>query len=114
MLLNFAGVSELSTTFSLSKLQAVPEWNAEAVVPAPHTGGAGSAASSTRLATIDRAEPCFITNVSAYTHQQAHFINAIRGKSDKQADGMAAVGKSMASFRTFAQTWPSFFSKVFL
>ena len=93
-LLNFAGLSKLSTTFSLSKLQAVPQWNAEAVVPAPHSGGASSAASSTRLASdraIDRAEPCFITNVSAYTHQQAHLINAIRGNSDKHADNMVAV-----------------------
>ena len=93
-LLNFNGVSKLSKTFSLSKLQAVPQWNAEAVVPAPHSGGASSATSSTRLAsdyTIDRAEPCFITNVSAYTHQQVHFINAIRGNSDKHADDIVAV-----------------------
>ena len=93
MLTNSAGVSKLSTTFSFSKLQAVPQWNAEAVVPAPHSGGASSAASSTRLAsdrTIDRAEPCFINNVSAYTHQQAHLINAIRGNSDKHADDMVA------------------------
>lgn len=57
-------------------------------------------ASSTRLAsnrTIDRAEPCFITNVSAYTHQQAHWINAIRGSDDKHADATVLVESFLGS-----------------
>jgi len=64
------GVIKLTTTFPLSKLQQVPDWNAPAVARAPHSAGVKSAASSTRLAsdrTVDRDEPCFITNVAAYT-----------------------------------------------
>ena len=87
-------VTKLTTTFSLAKLQEVAAWNAQAVGRAPHSAGAKSAASSTRGAsdcTIDRAEPCFITNASAYTHQQAHWINAIRGNDDKHADATVSV-----------------------
>ena len=86
------GVTKLTTTFSLAKLQEVPAWNARAVGRAPHSAGVKSAANSTRLAsdrTIDRAEPCFITNASAYTHQQAHWINAIRG--DEHVDATVSV-----------------------
>jgi len=88
------GVTKLTTTFPLSKLQQVPAWDAPAVARAPHSAGVKSAASSTRLAsdrTVDRDEPCFITNVSSYTHQQAHWINAIRGKDDKYADATVLV-----------------------
>jgi len=82
------GVTKLTTTFSLAKLQAVER--------APHSAGAKSAATTRGASdrTIDRAEPCFITNVSAYTHQQAHWINAIRGDDDKHADAMALVASS--------------------
>ena len=99
------GVTKLTTTVSLAKLQGVSAWNAQAVERAPHSAGAKSAASSTRGAsdrTIDRAEPCFITNVSAYTHQQVHWINVIRGSDDKYADAMALVASS--KFLSFAQT----------
>ena len=88
------GVTKLTTNFSLAKLQGVSAWNAQAVEQAPHSAGAKSAASSTRGAsdrTIDRAEPCFITNTSVYTHQQAHWINTIRGSN---ADTMALVASS--------------------
>jgi len=93
-LLDLHGVTKLTTNFPLSKLQEVPAWNAPAVARAPHSAGVKSAASSTRLAsdrTIDRAEPCFVTKASAYTHQQAHWINAIRGKDDKHTDAMVLV-----------------------
>jgi len=93
-LLDLHGMTKLTTTFPLSKLQEVSAWSAPAVARAPHSAGVKSAASSTRLAsdrTIDRAEPCFITKVSAYTHQQAHWINAIRGKDDKHADATVLV-----------------------
>jgi hypothetical protein len=88
------GATKLTTTFSLAKLQEVAAWNAQAVRRAPHSAGAKSATSSTRGTsdrTIDQAEPCFITNVSAYTHQQAHWINAIRGNDDKHADATVSV-----------------------
>ena len=94
LLKNSTGATKITTTFSLSKLQEIPAWNALEVVRAPHSGGLESAASSTRVGsarTIDRAEPCFITNVSAYTHQQTHLINAIRGSSDKHVDDTAVV-----------------------
>jgi len=94
LLTDLNGATKLTTTFPLAKLQGVPVWNAPAVARAPHSAGVKSAASSTRLAsdrTIDRAEPCFITNGSAYTHQQAHWINAIRGKDDKHADATVSV-----------------------
>jgi hypothetical protein len=56
------GVTKLTTTFSLAKLQEVsaPPGIAQAVGRAPHSAGAKSAASSTRGAsdrTVDRAEP---------------------------------------------------------
>jgi len=87
-------VTKLTTTFSLSKLNAVPEWGAEAVLRAPHSEGCSPAASSTRLGSdriIDRAEPCFITQVSAYTLQQVHVINATTGMCDKHMDDRAVV-----------------------
>jgi hypothetical protein len=49
------------------------------------------------LEPIDQAEPCFITNVSAYTHQQAHLINAIRGNSDNADDIVVVVSLCPAS-----------------
>src|SRR6266511_1439210 len=102
------GITKLTTAFSLAKLQQVSAWNTEAVERAPHSAGAKSAASSTRLAsdrTIDRAEPCFITNVPAYTHQQAHWINAIRGNDDKHAESTVSVvsTKSLSTNRFITQ-----------
>jgi hypothetical protein len=81
-LLRTDGLTKLTTTFPLTELQAVPEWGAETVLRAPHSGGCSSGASSTSLGTnrtIDRAEPCFVTNASAYTHHQVHMIS--RGTS---------------------------------
>lgn len=81
-------VTKLTTTFSLAELQAVRSWNAPEVTRAAHSDKAkstSSAPSSARVATdyaVDRAEPCFITKVAAYTHEQAHIINAIRGQSE--------------------------------
>ena len=97
LLTDLNGVTKITTTFSLAKLQEVSAWNAQAIGRAPHSAGAKSAASSTRGAsdrTVDRAEPCFITKVSAYTHQQAHWINTIRGNDDKHADAIALVASS--------------------
>jgi hypothetical protein len=83
--------TKLTTTFSLAKLHEVPAWGAPEVTRAAHSDDDkstdSSAASSARVATtdhtIDRAEPCFITKVAAYTHKQAHMINTIRGNSEK-------------------------------
>ena len=82
--------TKLTTTFSLAKLHEVPAWGAPEVTRAAHSDNdkstAGSAASSARVATTDhtinRAEPCFITKVAAYTHEQVHMINIIRGNSE--------------------------------
>jgi hypothetical protein len=46
LLRNINGVSKLTTTFPLSKLEKVPAWGAPAVVRAPHSAGGMSAASS--------------------------------------------------------------------
>ena len=117
------GVTKLTTTFSLAKLQGVSAWSAQAVERAPHSAGAKSAATFTRGAsdrTIDRAEPCFITNVSAYTHQQAHWINAIRGNDDKHADAMALVASSKSlsfahmSFRPAGKFAPRVLLTIYL
>jgi len=97
------GVTKLTTTFSLAKLQEVSAWNAQAVQRAPHSAGAKSTASSTRFASIDRAEQCFITNVSAYTHKQAHWINGIRGNDDKHADATISV---VSTSRSLSSNWP--------
>ena len=89
--------TKLTTTFSLAKLHEVPAWGAPEVTRAAHSDNdkstSSSAASSARVATIDRAEPCFITKVAAYTHKQAHMINPIRGNSENQQ-----VYKDVVSF----------------
>ena len=78
--------TKLTTTYCLAKLHEVPAWGALEVTRAAHSdkdkSTSSSAASSTRVATIDRAEPCFITKVAAYTHERAHMINSIRGNSE--------------------------------
>jgi hypothetical protein len=92
------GVTKLTTT--LSKLNTVP---------------GSSATSSTRLGSdriIDRAEPCFITKVSAYTLQQAHVTNAITGRCNKNVDDTAVVVCSYPASDPFAQTSPSFSGKI--
>lgn len=95
------GLTKITTTFSLSKLQEVAAWNAPAVSRAPHSGGASPAATSIRLgsdATINRAEPCFITNVSAYTHHQVRWINAGEGEGSESAtERMVVVSPYQAS-----------------
>jgi hypothetical protein len=107
------GVTKLTTT--LSKLNAVPEWGAEDVLQAPQGGGLSSVTSSTRLGSdriIDRAEPCFITKVSAYTLQQAHVTNAITGRCNKNVDDTAVVVCSYPASDPFAQRSPSFSGKI--
>jgi hypothetical protein len=79
---------KLSTNFSLPKLHSVDAWDAPLVLRVPHSSGAASVASSTSTNrvekhNVDRAEPCFITNVSSYVHKRAHWINAIRSKAEK-------------------------------
>jgi len=94
MFKDFTGVTKITTTFSLSKLQEVAAWNALVVSRAPHSGGASPAATSICLgsdATIDRAEPCFITNVSAYTHHQVRWINASEGEGGKSTNERMVV-----------------------
>lgn len=73
---------------ALIKLDAVDAWGAPSVLRAPHSSGAVFFASSTSTSrvekrNIDRAEACFITNDSSYVHEQAHWINDIRGKEEK-------------------------------
>jgi hypothetical protein len=81
----------------------VSAWNAPAVVRAPHSAGVASATSTSstdRLAsdrTIYQAEPCFITKISAYTHQQVHWINAITGQDDEHVEERVAVVVSSLS-----------------
>jgi hypothetical protein len=98
---DFTGVTKITTNFSLSKLQEVAAWNAPAVSRAPHSGGASPATTSIRLgsdATIDRAEPCFITNAPAYTHHQVRWINASEGKGSKNTtERMVVVSSYPAS-----------------
>jgi hypothetical protein len=81
-------------------MQAISEWSgAEAVFRAPLSVGGHSAAKSatgpSRI--IERAEPCFITNASSYTHEQAHIINAIRGDSYKQRTDKSEVVSKFSS-----------------
>ena len=95
LLYNFDGICKLSTTIPLSKMEAVPAWRAPAVERAPHSAGITPATSSSSVRqssrTIERSEPCFVSKTSAYTHQQAHWINAIRGRQPKHEVEFNAV-----------------------
>ena len=76
-------------------MEAVPAWRAPAVERAPHSAGITPATSSSSVRqssrTIERSEPCFVSKTSAYTHQQAHWINAIRGRQPKHEVEINAV-----------------------
>lgn len=80
----FSKSSRLTTSYNFSKIEAVPAWGLGAIVRAPHSTGAASIASSTsRTAAatrrnIDRSEPCFVTGRASYTHERAHWVNAVR------------------------------------
>lgn len=85
LLCNINGNNKITTTFPLSKLEEVPAWSAPAVARAPHSAGVSSASSASNR-TVDRAEPCFITKASAYTHKQVHWVNTIRGKDPENGE----------------------------
>ena len=74
----------LTTSYSFPKLPAVGRWNTLAITPAPHSNGASSVSSvstKSRARNIDREEPCFITKSVSYTHERAHWVNAVRKDS---------------------------------
>ena len=74
----------LTTSYSFYKLPAVAHWNTLAITPAPHSNGASSVSSvstKSRARNIDREEPCFITKSVSYTHERAHWVNAVRKDS---------------------------------
>ncbi|KDR71111.1 hypothetical protein GALMADRAFT_229754 [Galerina marginata CBS 339.88] len=76
---------KLGTSFALPTLHPVNAWDAPSVPRAPHSSGAVSVASTNGVErrTVDRAEPCFITNDSSYVHEQVYWVNAVLGKEEK-------------------------------
>jgi len=71
----------LTTSYSFSKVPAVESWNTPEITPAPHSNGAESVRSlstTSRARNIDREEPCFVTKSVSFTHERAHWVNAVR------------------------------------
>jgi len=74
--------NKLSTSFAYNTVEAVSDFGVDALVRNHSAGAASSNASTTARQTrqnIDRAEPCFITKRPSYTHERAHWVNAVRG-----------------------------------
>lgn len=79
------------TNFALSKLHSFHAWGARLLFVPPHSSGALSVASSISTNRVEkrnvgRAEVCFVTNDPSYVHEQAHWINAIRGREEKDKE----------------------------
>jgi len=94
----------ISTTFPYNKVHGIPELDLDDLdcdhsAGAPASIASASPASTTARAerrNIGRAEPCFITKQTAYSHVKAHWVNAVR--NDKR------MKFSVVSFRSLFPT----------
>jgi len=82
----------ISTTLPYIKVYGIPELDLGDLDCAHSAGtavtdGSDSDASTTARAerkNISRAEPCFITKQTAYSHKKAHWVNAVRNDKRKK------------------------------